>query len=888
MNAPDNHPFVQARRAALFQEEMEKGFRSTDRLFVACLTLQWVVGIVCALTISPETWDGAESRTHLHVLAAVYLGGVLALGPLLLVWLKPGKLITRHVIAVAQMGFGGLLIHLTNGSIETHFHIFVSLALLAFYRDSKVLVTASVVVLLDHTIRGLFWAESIYGVVKAPIWRTLEHALWVVLEDFFLMVAIQRSRRSASEIAFKRAHLELLNTEVETRVILRTKELAASEERFRMLSAAAPVGIFQTDPSGNKFYTNRQWCEMFSMDEKEPVGRKWMELIHSEERERVIRDWESAIKGGRDYILEMRIVTKENVTRWILMRGKAIFSKSGEFIGHVGTTEDVTFRKMHEQELAQARDSALESVRVKSEFLANVSHEIRTPMNAIIGMTGLLLDTPLNPQQRKFASTVHKSAETLLSLLNDILDFSKIEAGKLTFEIEDFDLQETVENTLDLLADTAHSKNLELIGFLKPGTPRYLRGDPGRLRQVLVNLIHNAIKFTDTGEVVLSISQEGGDSLRSIIRFEVRDTGIGIDKETQGKLFQAFTQADGSGTRKYGGTGLGLAISRRLVELMNGRIGIISSPGEGSTFWFTACFELTPPPNTDEVLDSEVLKGVRVLTVDDNATNAIMLHHQLANWGMRDDHALHANDALRMMREAVEQGDLYRLAILDMQMPDVSGLMLATQIQGDERLQGTQLIMLTSLGARLDPRTLREAGISECLLKPVKQAKLLECIARLFNAKKSLEAAAAEQKAKDPAALQKEAGNLNILVAEDNPVNQKVVLFHLQKLGYVSHVAANGMEVLAALNHARFDIIFMDCQMPEMDGYEATRHIRKLENGKRHTYIIALTANSLNGDRERCMEAGMDDYIAKPLRQADQVAAINRYLEARKSGKIGC
>ena len=873
MNSMKSHPFVEARRAAIVQAQMEKGYRSTDRLFIPCLIVQWIVGILCAFLISPETWDGAESRMHLHVLAAVVLGGLLTVGPVLLAWAKPGRALTRHAIAVAQMGFGALLIHLSGGRIETHFHVFVSLAFLAFYRDPAVLLTASTVVLLDHSMRGAFWAESIYGVAWAPIWRSLEHTLWVLLEDLFLIAAIRRSRQATLEVAETQANLELLNSEVETRVIQRTKELAASEERFRMLSAAAPVGIFQTDAAGNTFYTNLQWCEMFCLDEKE--AGKWLELVHPGESERVRREWETALKAGRDFLFEMRIVPRENVERWILMRGKAIFSRSGDFIGYVGTVEDVTFRKLHEQELAQARDAALESVRLKSEFLANVSHEIRTPMNAILGMTGLLLDTPLNLQQRKFASTVHKSAETLLSLLNDILDFSKIEAGKLTFEVEDFDLQETVENTLDLLADSAHSKNLELIGFLKPGTPRYLRGDPGRLRQVLVNLIHNAIKFTDAGEVVLSISQEGDDALRTILRFEVRDTGIGIDAETQKKLFQPFTQADGSGTRKYGGTGLGLAISRRLVELMNGRIGIISSPGEGSTFWFTACFELTPPPNTDEVLDSKALKGVRVLTVDDNATNAIMLHHQLASWGMRDDHALHANDALRMMGEAVEQADPYRLVILDMQMPDISGLMLAGRIHRDERFKGTAMVILTSLGARLDPRTLRDAGIAECLLKPVKQARLLECIARLFNAFKT----GAEP---PPAPEPEKAEPLRILVAEDNLVNQKVVLFQLQKLGYDPQVAADGREVLEAARKTRFDIIFMDCQMPVMDGYEATRHLREAEGDGHHTYIIALTANSLYGDREKCIEAGMDDYIAKPLRQADLLGAINRFLETRK------
>ncbi len=871
---------IDAKREVYFREQQETVYRNTDKLFVPCLIIQWLFGVLIAVWVTPRTWVGEQSETHPHVWAALFLGALIAAFPIVLAWRMPGQAATRHSIAIAQMLAGSLLIHLTGGRIETHFHVFGSLAFLSFYRDWRVLATASFVVVADHFLRGILWPESIYGVINASVWRTMEHAGWVVVEDIFLFFAIRQAHQEMRRMAGKKAALEALNDEVESRVIMRTRELAASEERFRMLSSTAPVGIFQTDADGNCFYTNQRWTEISGLSEQESLGMNWSKAILLEDRERVLKEWQNATQGGREYLCEYRMLWPNNEQRWVLARAKAMFSAQGDFIGHVGTAEDITFRKHHETEIAQARDSALESVRLKSEFLANVSHEIRTPMNAVIGMIGLLLDTSLTPQQRKFATTVHKSAETLLTLLNDILDFSKIEAGKLTFEVDDFDLQETVENTLDLLADSAHAKNLELIGFLKPGTPRYLRGDPGRLRQVLVNLIHNAIKFTEQGEVVLSVSLESSDGADQLIRFEVTDTGIGIDSETQAKLFQAFTQADGSGTRKYGGTGLGLAISRRLVELMNGRIGIRSALGEGSTFWFTACMEIASPPFACNRIDQASLAGLRVLTVDDNVTNATMLHHQLENWGMRDSHALHADEAMRLLHAAVAAGDPFRLAILDMQMPDVSGLTLACRIQADKTLADTRLIMLTSLGARLDPRSLREAGILECLLKPVKQARLFECIARVFNDLSDSKNAAGTWK--DLEVLPAKPHNLQILVAEDNPVNQKVVLFLLKKLGYIAHIAADGLEVLAALKRTCYDIIFMDCQMPEMDGYEATRCIREQELlSPSRTYIVALTANSMNGDREKCIEAGMDDYLPKPLRQDDLVAAIQRYVDGR-------
>jgi len=1276
-------------------------------MFVILMSFQWLAAIGIALWLTPRTWTGATSRIHPHLMSALYLGFVISVLPILLGLRRPGARSTRYVVAIAQMLMGSLLIHVTGGRIETHFHIFGSLAFLAFYRDWRILLPATLIVVGDQSLRDLWWPLAIYPSASANGWRTLEYATWVVFEDIFLVISCVYSQRDMWAKAVQSAELVEVQEELETRVVTRTAELAAvnnqlraenhereqfeialreSEERYRDLfqnandiiythdltgtytsvnkacevvtgytaeealhmnvmqivapdcfeqaklllqrrmedpSATAyrlniiskdgrrvtleinsrvafrdekPVGIqgiarditarvrlekerqtifevtesvgltsnldellklihqslkhvifaencfvalydkktslftmeffidqFDSAPGPSRLsktrtdYIFRTGQPMLMTDElfrqlvergevasvgtppaawlgiplrtpsevlgvlvvqhytdseayssadleflssvagqialaierkraeealrqsnsiltaviegtsdsifvkdlksrylmmnpaaaeflKRPIeeilgktdgelyppetarqfilsdqkvtetgetevfegtaecsglvrdylcaksvyrdlqgniiglvgishditerkqaeeklrqseqqlaeaqrlahigswnrdlvtnSHTWSEenyriygvdpenfdvsyqallrqLIHPDDRDWVNDVTVNAIATKRGFDVHYRIIRPDGEVRTVHSTGNVGFDDHGNAVRMFGTAQDITERKQIETELKEARDVALESVRLKSEFLANMSHEIRTPMNGVIGMTGLLLDSNLNIEQREFAETIQSSGDALLTIINDILDFSKIEAGKLQFETLNFDLNQAIESTVELLAECAHEKKIELASLVYSNLPTALRGDPGRLRQVLTNLIGNALKFTEVGEVVVRATKDSENEDSVVVRFTIEDTGIGIPEATQRKLFHAFTQADGSTTRKYGGTGLGLAISKQLVELMGGEIGVNSQPDKGSTFWFTARFGKQLTPALELRPEVAGLDNRRALIVDDNATNRKILSHQLDSLGMTNEEADSGMRALELLRAAAVEGVPYTLAVLDLMMPGMDGLQLARAIKSDPDLAEIHLVLLTSYGQRGDSANAREAGVAAYLTKPVRQSQLFHCLARVVNQpmvlgepSQSSDAGAGLITEHVPGERLVMSDKL-ILLAEDNIVNQKVAVRQLLNMGYRADAVANGCEALEALTRIRYDLVLMDCQMPEMDGYEAAAEIRRREGAWRHTPIVAMTANALQGDRDKCIAAGMDDYISKPVR----------------------
>ncbi|MFO0843587.1 MAG: response regulator [Gemmataceae bacterium] len=630
------------------------------------------------------------------------------------------------------------------------------------------------------------------------------------------------------------------------------------------------------DEQGQITDWNRRAETTFGWSRAEALGRSLAEtIIPPEFRDRHTQGVRHFLATGEGAVLNRRIevtaLNREGQLFPIELTIRPI--RQGQQYVFTAFLHDITARRAAAAALREAKEAAEAASRAKSEFLANMSHEIRTPMNGILGMTELALDTDLTADQREYLEAVKLSADYLLAVINDILDFSKIEAGKLDLDPVDFRLRDHLDETVTTLALRAHSKGLELACQVLDDVPDDLVGDPGRLRQVVVNLIGNAVKFTGQGEVVMRVEVESRTETHARLHFAIRDTGIGIPSSKLGLLFQAFSQVDGSTTRKYGGTGLGLAISSQLVRLMDGRVWVESEEGKGSTFHFTAQFGLSANPlPAPAPTDLSRLKDLRVLVVDDNATNRRILHGVLTQWGMRPTSVEDGPQALAAMRLAADAGEPFAVVLLDHMMPGMDGLTLAERIQHNPSLAGSVLMMLSSADRREVAARCRERGVNTYLTKPIKRADLLHALAAVR--------APAQEPACTPAPRRGVAQcgrGLRLLLAEDNAVNQKLAVRLLEKRGHTVVVAANGKEALAALEAAPFDAVLMDVMMPEMDGFEATAAIRAREKATGdHVPIVAMTAHAMKGDRERCLEVGMDGYISKPLQPGELFEAVER------------
>ncbi len=685
---------------------------------------------------------------------------------------------------------------------------------------------------------------------------------------------------------------------LESEIERRTLALAVSEERLKLAWHGASNGIWDWNPlTGDALFSER-FKELLGYLPEEMGDRfsAWEDLWHPDDHNAALELLHGHLKKNIPFDVECRMLTKGRQWRWFRATGQANWDEENNVERMVGSLSDVHERRRAEEELIRAKEKAEEASRAKSDFLANMSHEIRTPMNGVIGTTGLLLETALNAQQRQYIEIIRSSGESLLAIINDILDISKIEAGMLSLEPGNFNLHMLVSEITDLLGPRSHEKGIELILRYLPGTPEFIVGDSGRIRQILINLIGNAIKFTDAGYILVNVTEQSGDEKTTALLFEVTDTGIGIPEDKQTYIFEKFSQADITTSRKYGGTGLGLAICKRLIDMMGGNLGVNSKENEGTTFWFSIPFEKSEGEAQSPATLS-LLRDIRLLIADDLPLKCEVLEAYFTACGMRVSTASGGLDAIELLREAETEKDPYALALIDEKMGDITGEAFAGMLRDQSLSSDTLLILLAMSGIRGDAEHMEKAGFSGYFVKPLHAGILADAMAILLQARHDgrdmdMVTRYSAGDARSHTGDRRKVSRLfdaRTLVVEDNPVNQLVTASLLKRVGCHTDVAANGREAVEMLERFEYDVIFMDCQMPVMNGYEATEEIRRREkSGNRHNIIVALTANTIEGAREDCLRAGMDDFISKPARKEELEAALLKWLpgHVREEQKI--
>jgi len=869
----------------------------------------WSMHYVGMLALSLPVRVLYDLPTVLLSLLAAILSSAVAL------WLVSRPTLRWFPVAVASLVMGA-------GISAMHYIGMDAMRLPAMCRYEPWIVTSSVIIavvvsvvalLLTFRLRGTsseFSGLKIGSAVLMGIAIAAMHYTGMASVSFFPSPHTQDISRSVEVSSLGGVGISIvtifvlgivaITSVLDRKLSAQALQLAASQERYRLLFERSLSAVHTSTLEGAILDCNDACARILGYESRVTLlaASARLEFLDPGTRE-IFTSGLSAHRQVTDF--EARIHRPDGRPVWVLENASLIDDSSGTPLVE-GSFLDISDRKEMELELTKTKELAEAASAAKSEFLAAMSHEIRTPMNGVIGMADLILDTTLNAEQREFALTLRHSAHSLLSIINDILDFSKIEAGKMTIEPIPFSLATTIDEIAELLTIKTQEKGLDFIVRYAPALPKRFVADPGRIRQVLVNLLGNAIKFTAKGHVYLNVESDPGEPSESgdpseppsnnTVRFSVEDSGIGIPQDKLASVFEKFTQADASTTRHFGGTGLGLSICLRLTELMGGKMGVTSSVGQGSTFWFTLPLPLDDSMPPEPVPQVE-LSGLRFLHVDDNSTNRFVLREQLCHWRLRNSECSSASVALELMRSACRDNDPFHFAILDHEMPGLDGEQLARTIKNDPQLKNTLLVMLSSRGQRGDARRMSEAGFAAYLTKPFRQSTLLDAMRTVWansrnpSASRALVTRHSLAESVAPAfvsvPIAQGADGPRILVVEDNAVNQMVASRMLQRMGCRVDLAVDGKIATEMVRAAPYDLIFMDCQMPVMDGYEATVEIRRTEVPGNRRVIVAMTANAMDSDRQRCLDAGMDDYISKPVNKPDVLAILKRHIPAWNS-----